>query len=81
MKQHFQKGTLKFIEETIEPQKKQNLIKDNKLILNSSLAFNTQIREIARKSWILTKSQSGKVKSSILPSKVVYSHRKQYLAV
>ena len=56
---------LKFIEETIELQKKQNWIKANKLILNSSLAFNPQMREIARKSWILTKSQSRKVKSSI----------------
>ena len=56
---------LKFIEETIELQKKQNWIKANKLILNSSLAFNPQMREIARKSWILTKSQSGKAKSSI----------------
>ena len=56
---------LKFIEETIELQKKQNWIKANKLILNSSLVFNPQMREIARKSWILTKSQSGKAKSSI----------------
>ena len=56
---------LKFIEETIELQKKQNWIKANKLILNSSLAFNPQMREIARKSWILTKSQSGKAKSNI----------------
>ena len=56
---------LKFIEETIELQKKQNWIKANKLILNSSLAFNPQMREIVRKSWILTKSQSGKAKSSI----------------
>ena len=56
---------LKFIEKTIELQKKQNWIKANKLILNSSLAFNPQMREIARKSWILTKSQSGKAKSII----------------
>ena len=39
--------------------------KANKLILNSSLAFNPYVHEIARKSWILTKSESGKVKSSI----------------
>ena len=56
---------MKFIEETIEMQKKQNWIKAKKLILNSSLGFNPQIREIGRKSWILTKSQSGKSKSSI----------------
>ena len=56
---------LEFTEETIELQKKQNWIKANKLILISSLAFNPQMREIARKSWILTKSQSGKAKSSI----------------
>ena len=53
---------LKFIEETIELQKKQNWIKANNLILNSSLTFNPQMREIARKFWILTKSQSGKAK-------------------
>ena len=34
---------LKFIEETIELQKKQNWITANKLILNSSLAFNPQM--------------------------------------
>ena len=65
MKQHFQKGMLKFVQETTELQKKQNWIKANKLILNPSLAFNPQMQEIARKSWIFTKSQSGKVKSSI----------------
>ena len=65
IKQHFQKGTLKFIEETIELQKNQNWIKANKLILNSCLAFNPKMQEIAGKSWILTKSQSGKAKSSI----------------
>ena len=43
----------------------QNWINSNKLILNSSLAFNPQMREIARKCWILTKSQSGKAKSNI----------------
>ena len=56
---------MKFIEETIELQKKQHWIKANKLILNSNLTFNSQMREIARKCWILTKSQSGKTKSSI----------------
>ena len=56
---------MKFIEKTIELQKKQNWIKARKLILNSRLAFNPQMREIARKSWILTKSQSGKAESSI----------------
>ena len=40
-------GILKFIEETIELQKKQNWIKANKLILNSSLVFDPQMREIA----------------------------------
>ena len=64
MKQYFQKGILKFIEETTELENKQNWIKANKLILNLSLAFNPQMREIARKSSILTKSQSGKAKSS-----------------
>ena len=34
---------LKFIEEAIELQKNQNWIKANKLILNSSPAFNAQI--------------------------------------
>ena len=56
---------MKFIEETIELQNKQNWSNANKLIWNSSLAFNSQMREIARKSWILTKSQSDKAKSSI----------------
>ena len=56
----FFKGYIEFIEETSELQNKQNWIKANKLILNSSLAFNPQMREIARRSWIFTKSQSGK---------------------
>ena len=50
-------------------------------------AFNPKMREIAGKSWILTKSQSGgaqkqyiAVKSSIQPWKVGYSRRKQYMA-
>ena len=45
--------------------KESNWIKINKLILNSSLAFHPQMWEIAGNSWILTKSQSGKIKSSI----------------
>ena len=45
--------------------KELNWIKINKLILNSSLDFNPKIWGIARNSWILTKSQSGKIKSSI----------------
>ena len=56
---------MKFIEETIELQKKQNYIKANKFILKSSLALNPYVLEIVIKSWILTKSQSGKAKSSI----------------
>ena len=56
---------MKFIEETIELQKKQNCIKANKLILKSSLAFNPYVREIVIKSWNPTESQSGKAKSSI----------------
>ena len=56
---------LKFIKETIELQKNQNWIKAKNLILNSSLTFNPQMQEIARKFWILTKSQSGKAKSCI----------------
>ena len=63
-KQNFQKGALKSIEKTIELQKKQNCIKANKLMLKSSLAFNRYVREIVIKTWILTKSQSGKTKSS-----------------
>ena len=43
-------GELKFIVETIELQKKQNWFTVNKLILNSSLAFNPQMRGIAGKS-------------------------------
>ena len=71
MKQHFQKGTLKFIEETIELQKKQNWNKPNKLILNSSLAINPQLREITRKSW------NGFLKNlSQVKLKVVYNHQK-----
>ena len=46
---------LTFIEETIELQKKQSCIKANKLILKSSLAFNSKVQEVVRKSWILTK--------------------------
>ena len=64
-KQHFQKGKLKFIEETIELQKRQNWIKADKLILNSSLAFNPLMWKIAGNSWIVAKSQQGKTKSSI----------------
>ena len=56
---------MKFVEETIELQKKQNYIKANKFILKSSLALNPYVLEIVIKSWILTKSQSGKAKSSI----------------
>ena len=56
---------MKFIEKTIELKKKQNWIKANKLILNSSLAFDPQMRETAGKDWILTKLQSGNGKSSI----------------
>ena len=33
-------GTLKFIEGTIELQKKQNCVKTNKFIFKSNLAFN-----------------------------------------
>ena len=61
-KLHFQKGKLKFIEETIELQ---NWIKADKLILNSSLAFNPLMWKIAGNSWIVAKSQQGKTKSSI----------------
>ena len=56
---------MKFIEENFELQKKQNCIKVKKLILKSSLAFNPYMQEIVIKSWILTKSQLGKTKSSI----------------
>ena len=77
MKQYFQKRKLKFIEETTELQKKQTWIKANTLILNSSLAFNPQMREITGQSWILTKSQSEiAVESIIEPSKVVHSRGK-----
>ena len=55
MKQHFQKDKLKFIEKTIELWKNQNCIKANKLILDSSLAFNQQMKEIAGNSSILKK--------------------------
>ena len=56
---------MKFIEETIELQKKQNYIKANKYILKSSLALDPYVWEIVIKSWILTKSQSDQAKSSI----------------
>ena len=39
-------GALEFVEQTIELQKKQNWIKANKLILNSSLASNPQMRKV-----------------------------------
>ena len=67
---------MKFLEETIELQKKQNYIKANKFILKSSLAFNPYVWEIVIKSWVLTKSQSDKAKISIKPLKVIYSRRK-----
>ena len=67
---------MKSIEEIIELQKKQDCIKANKLTLKSSLAFNPYVREIVIKFYTLTKSQSGKGKSSISPSKVIYSRRK-----
>ena len=51
---------MKFVEETIELLKKKNCIKANKFILKSSLDFNPKVWEIVIKSWILTKSQSGK---------------------
>ena len=50
-------GKLKFTGETIELQKKLNWIKANKLILNSSLVFNSQRKGIAGKTWTLAKSQ------------------------
>ena len=56
---------MKSIEETTELQKKQNCIKAKKFILKLSLAINLYVREIVVKFWTLTKSQSGKVKSSI----------------
>ena len=57
------------MEETIELQKKQNWIKANKLILNSSLTFNPKMWEIAGKSWILVKHRKVKLK-------VVYNRQK-----
>ena len=57
IKQRFQKDKLEFAGETIGLQKKLNWIKANKLILNSSLAFNPQRKEIAWKTWILAKPQ------------------------
>ena len=57
IKQSFQKGKLKFNGEIIELQKKLNWIKANKLMLNSSLVFNPQRKEIAGKTWILLKLQ------------------------
>ena len=57
IKQHFQKGKLKFTGETTELQKKLNWIIAKKLILNSSLVFNPQRKEIAGKTWILAKLQ------------------------
>ena len=68
IKQRFQKGKLKFTGETLELQKKQNWIKANKLVLNSSLVFNPQIKEIAVKTWMLAKSH--------LKLNVVYNCRK-----
>ena len=65
IKQRFQNGKLKFTGETIELQKKLNWIKANKLILNSSLVFNPQRKQIAGKTWILAKLQQRKAKSSI----------------
>ena len=67
--------------ETIELQKKLNWIKANKLILNSSLVFNSQRKEIAGKTWILANLQKRKAKSSIWLSKVIYSRRMGYIAV
>ena len=69
IKQHFQKGTLKIIEETIELQKKQNCIKANKLILNSSLAFNYKCG-ISQESLRFLQNQCH------LKLKVVYNRRK-----
>ena len=57
IKQRFQKGKLKFTGETTELQKKLNWIIAKKLILNSSLVFNPQRKEIAGKTWILAKLQ------------------------
>ena len=57
MKQRFEKGKLKFTGETIELQKKLNWIQANKLILNSSLVFNTQRKKIPGMTWIFAKSQ------------------------
>ena len=57
IKQRFQKGKLQFTGETVELQKKQNWITANKLILNLSLVFNPQMKEIVGKTWILAKSQ------------------------
>ena len=59
IKQCFQKGKLKFTGETIEVQKKPNWIKNNKLILNSSVVFNPQRKEIAGKTWILAKAKGS----------------------
>ena len=50
-------GKLKFTGETIELQKKLDWIKANKLILNSSLVFKPQRKEIAGKTSILAKRQ------------------------
>ena len=33
--------------------------------MNSSLVFNTQMKEIADKTWILAKSREGKDKSNV----------------
>ena len=62
IKQHFQKGKLKFTGETIELRKKQNWIKANKLILNSSLVFNPQMKGIAGNTWILANHSKIKLK-------------------
>ena len=56
IKQHFEKSEMKFVDKTIKLQKRQNWIKTIKLILNSSLAFNSKMRRNAGKSWVYTKS-------------------------
>ena len=64
IKQHFQKGKLKFTGETTELQKKLNWIKANKLILNSSLGRKLQERLGYLRSY------------SNVKLKVVYNRRK-----
>ena len=61
----FSKCELRFMKETIKLQKKQNWLMANKLLLNASLAFNLQMCGIVRKSWILTRTESDKARSSI----------------